>query len=635
MADVFISYKAEDRRRIEPLVRALQADGYSVWWDQDIGAGDEWRKVIERELDAARCVVVAWSKRSVSPEGRFVRDEAARAQARGICVPITIDPVRIPLGFGESQVTSLRGWGGDQSDKRYQTVLTAITRVVGQGSNPVIRPTTLPRFERRNVLAGGIAAVATASLGGWVWWRRGSKNATDSVAVLPFENLSNDPAQAFFAEGIAGEIRSTLTRVAGLKVAGSTSSEAVRKQDAQTAASKLGVANILTGNVRRSASTIRVTAELIDGETGLTKWSQSYDRAPGDVITVQTDIAKNVVSALAVALSARVRQAIATGETTNIAAQTLVFQARNNSYQLTVPALQQSMQLLDQAIGLDPNYARAFAIKSFVANNLASRTSSSPEELAKGRVIAESYATRALSIAPNLPIARSALAFTYSLVLRVGDSIREHKIAVSLASGDPDVIRNFGFILTSTGQNAESFRYIDEARSLDPLNWASHYAHTLALFCARRFDEAVDYSLKLKRDSPDLFRFSELLGRALLMLGRTEEAAGAFGQQDLAGLALVAARSGNRPLALAKLAALHDGDEQIQSFFSSPTRFKIYVFARIHAQLGDAEAAFAALDRAWVTKDADLLDLKVDPFLDPLRTHPRFAPMVARLGFPA
>lgn len=101
MSDVFISYKAEDRRRIQPLVQALQLEGYRVWWDQHIGTGDEWRQTIERQLDATKCVIVAWSTRSVGPEGQFVRDEATRAQQRRVYVPIMIDDVRIPLGFGE------------------------------------------------------------------------------------------------------------------------------------------------------------------------------------------------------------------------------------------------------------------------------------------------------------------------------------------------------------------------------------------------------------------------------------------------------------------------------------------------------------------------------------------------------
>ena len=624
MPDVFISYKAEDRRRIQPLVQALQSDGYSVWWDQHISAGDEWRQTIERQLEAAKCVIVAWSKHSVGPEGHFVRDEATRAQQRRVYVPVTIDNVRIPLGFGESQATSLRAWRGDPSDPRYQALLSAVRRIAGGGSEDGTAKPPQVRIGRRAVIAGGVVAVAAAGVGGWALLKRGAADASDSIAVLPFANLSVDPAQAYFADGIAGEIRNALTRVAGLKVAGSTSSVAVRENDAQTAARKLGVANILTGNVRQTPSTIRVTAELIDGETGLTKWSQNYDRAPGDAITIQTDIAGDVARALAVALSASATEALAAGETSNIAAQTLVFQARDVSYQLTVPALRQSLQLLEKAISLDPNYARAYAMKSFVANNLASQTARTPAELARGRDQALQYAKVALSIAPNLPIAHSALGFAYALKLQVGESLREHKIALSLASGDPDVIRNYGYAMGSIGKPEEALRHVDEALALDPLNWASHRAHVAVLFQARRYAEAVRYSLKLKQDSPELFRFPVLLGHSLLMLGRTDEAALAFGQ-DITGEALLAARSGNRELAFAKLAALRERERDFGNFDS----------ARIYAQLGEKDAAFEALNRAWEARESSLLGLKVDPYLDPLRADSRYAVLLRMLGLPA
>src|SRR5256885_11702111 len=131
MADVFISYKAEDRRRVQPLVQALQSDGLSVWWDEHIGTGDEWRQTIEQQLDSALCVIVIWSKSSIGPEGHFVRDEASRAQRRHVYVPGLIDAVEPPLGFGERQAASLRGWHGDRSAARYQGVLSAGFRVAG------------------------------------------------------------------------------------------------------------------------------------------------------------------------------------------------------------------------------------------------------------------------------------------------------------------------------------------------------------------------------------------------------------------------------------------------------------------------------------------------------------------------
>ncbi len=623
MSDVFISYKAEDRRRIEPLVEALNADGYSVWWDQHIGTGDDWRRTIERQLDAAKCVIVVWSKRSVGPEGQFVRDEAARAQQRRVYVPVTIDTVRIPLGFGESQATSLRGWRGDRSDASYQAILTAVRRTAGQGGDPA-STISKPGIDRRAALAGGAAAiVAIAGVGAWVLLEPESAGSSDSIAVLPFANLSGDPAQAYFAAGIAGEIRNILTRIAGLKVAGSTSSEAVGEDDAQTAAKKLGVTNILTGSVRQTPSAIRVAVELIDGRTGLAKWSQNYDRAPGDVIRIQTEIAENVTRALAVALGASARKALA-AETSNVAAQTLAFQARDLSWQYTVPAFQRCLQLIDQAIALDPNYGRAYALKAFFINNLASLTATTPAELARGRVQALQYAKTAVSKAPDLPIARSGLGVAYGLTLQVSKSLREHEIAITLPGGEPDVMRNYGHAMSRSGKHDEALRYVDQALALDPLNAGSHRAHVSVLFEARRYEEAVRYSLKLKQESPELFDFEHSLGRALLMLGRTKEAAQALGD-SIIDQALLAARTGDPDLALAKLAELRQREGDMSSLS----------YAAIYAQVGDKERAFAALDRAWEVRDAGLLGVKVNPFLDPLRSDPRYAALVKRIGFPA
>ena len=623
-ADVFISYKAEDRPRIQPLVQALQADGYSVWWDQHIGAGDEWRQTIKRQLDVAKCVIVAWSKHSIGPEGHFVRDEASRAQRRHVYVPVLIDSVEPPLGFGESQATSLRGWRGKRSDARYQAILTAVKRIAGEASAP---PAAIPKqgIDRRAVLAGGaVAAAAVAGVGAWSLLKPGPDRALDSIAVLPFANLSGDPAQTYFAAGIAGEIRNILTRIAGLKVAGSTSSEAVREEDTKTAAKKLGVDSILTGNVRQTPAAIRITAELIDGRTGLAKWSQNYDRAPGDVIRIQTDIAEKVTRALAVTLGASAREALA-AETSNITAQTLAFQARDLSWQFTVPAFQRCVQLLDQAIALDPNYARAYALKAFVINHLATLTARTPAERAKGRAEALQYAKIAVSKAPDLPIARSGLGFAYAMTLQVRKSLRENEIAISLPGGEPDVLRNYGYAMSNSGKPEEALRYVDEALALDPLNAGSHNAHMSVLFDARRYEEVVRYALKLKQESPELFD-AAFYGHALLMLGRTQEAAIVFKEgQSIAGEALLAARTGNRDLALAKLAELRQraGD------------FENFNYALIYAQLGDKEAAFAALERAWQVRDSWLLDVKANPYLDPLRADPRYAALVRRVGFPA
>ena len=162
MSDVFVSYKAEDRNRVRPLVEALEAEGLSVWWDAHIGGGDEWRDSIQRHLDESKCVIVVWSRRSIGPDGHFVRDEATRAQRRHVYLPVRIDKVDPPLGFGETQAIPIIGWKGDRSDPRYQAVLAATRAVISGGARPHHAHIESPGVSRRAVVAGGAAATAAA-----------------------------------------------------------------------------------------------------------------------------------------------------------------------------------------------------------------------------------------------------------------------------------------------------------------------------------------------------------------------------------------------------------------------------------------------------------------------------------------
>ena len=624
MASVFLSYDHDDARRAAVVASALQKAGHTVWWDRQIHGGAEFQREIEKAVEDADAVVVLWSPKSI--QSAWVRDEAAEGRDQGKLIPVLLEPVKPPMGFRQYQVIDLSNWRRSAVPAQLDELLRALARIVGAPPSPPASSAAVWKhgMGRRAVLVGGATATAAvAGMGAWTLLKPEAVDTPDSIAVLPFANLSGDPRQAYFADGMAGEIRNTLMRIGGLKVAGSTSSAAVREDDAQTAAKKLAVGNILTGNVRQTLSTIRVTAELIDGRTGLAKWSQSYDRVPGDVIKIQTDIAENVARALAVALGASAMKALATAETTNIAAQQLAFQARELSYKFTEPAFRRSLQLIDKAISIDPEYARAYALKSFFANNLA-EFATTASDMAKGRHDAVEYAVKALSIAPKLPIARSALAYAYQLSLRLREAMHEHRVAFSIASGDPDVIRNYGWSRSGIlGETDEGLRLVDEARALDPLNSASHWAHADVLFSARRYADVVSYSRKLSRESPELFTFKDVLGHALLMLGRTQEAAVAFGPSIRDG-ALLAARTGDRDAAYAKLAQVRSRHGQMASYY----------YGRVLAQLGDADSAFEALDDAWKIRDAGLAALKTDPYLDPLRSDSRYSALLRKVDLP-
>ena len=405
MSDIFVSYKAEDRRRIEPLVKALEADGFGIWWDTQIAAGAEWREDIQAQLDAARCVLVVWSRRSVGRAGRFVREEASRAQRLGTYLPVRIDRVDPPLGFSEIHAIALQGWKGKRDNPQYQALLRAI-RAVMAGEAPQIAPEHLAPASRRTVLIGGGSAVALiAAVGGWELFRPRKAAAANSIAVLPFANLSGDPRQEYFSAGIAEELRSALSLLQGLKVAGRISSEAVRNQDAATAARRLRVANILTGSVRRAPGMVRITSQLVDGSNGLEKWSASYDRPDGNVLAIQSDIAQNVVAALSVELGSAGVKALTVGGSTNAEAHDLYLRATTQVQNDDSEAsLKDANALLDAALAKDPQFAKAYAAKSRNLSYLAD-VGHSPEETASGYSNAVAAGRRAIELAPRLPTA--------------------------------------------------------------------------------------------------------------------------------------------------------------------------------------------------------------------------------------
>lgn len=630
VADVFVSYKAEDRARIQPLVDALEAEGVTVWWDAQIGGGANWRSDIEEHLDSAKCVIVAWTKRSVGPEGEFVRDEAALAKRRGIYLPVRLDDVEPPLGFREVQAISLKGWRGGRQDGRFVHLLEAVQkRIGGESARYDVSHHIEPHVSRRGLIGGGaVAALGLAGFGAWELFR--SSSASASIAVLPFSNLSGDPAQAYFAEGIADEIRSALSRLRGLTVIGTASSEAVRNDDARTAARKLGVANILTGNVRQSPSTIRIAAELIDGRTGADRWSENYDRSPGDTIKIQTDIAANVASALSVALGAAVRRAITAGGTANPEAQRLLIQASAVGRSFAKADLQKAMDLLDSAIALDPAYADAYARKSAILTTFTGNYLGEKQTPA-ARAESLRLARTALRIAPNLAAGHRALSSLYSATLQIGPGFDEIKRARQLAPGDADILVTYSDYTSQVGRPDAALELADQAIAMDPLNPRAYDERIQVLFDARRYADVVRYAQDLERKSPQMFISAQEVADCLVLLGRGMEAQSYYNKAEpdfwhrLTGEAILAARARDRSTAEQILDKMHQlfGD-------AASTQY-----GEIYAQLGDSDRAFAALDRAFTFKDGGLVRLRVDPFFDPIRSDPRYPKLLRSLQFPS
>ena len=628
-SDIFLSYKAEDRSRLMPLVEALNAEGFSVWWDAHIGGGANWHEVIEQQLDAAKCVLVAWSKRSVGPDGQFVRDEARRAQRRNAYLPIRIDLVEPPLGFGEIQAISLKGWKGGRSDPAFRALVEAArARIRGEQGSSTTISTQRPQISRRSLVAGGAGVVSLAALSGWFLLKPAAANS-NRIAVLPFADLSGAQDQTYFVEGIAEELRSALSRV-GLEVIGRASSDAVKALDTKLAAAKLGVGNILTGSVRRSPQMVRIGAQLVGGSDGVEHWAQTYDRSPGDEIKIQTDIAINVAQALSVALGRAGEAALAMGGSADNGAHDLLLRARKLLGEADGPQeLRATLALVDQAIARDPNYADAYVEKANVLVHLAARYGYSNTDVSKEFADAEAAANKAVELAPTLGSTHSALAELELGRLDFARGLQNLKRAISLAPNSAEVLGIGARELPWIGSADEGLRLANAAIALDPLNGAFYQWRAYALIVLRRYRDAIAAARAGLDVAPKQQTLHVQIGNAMLALGELSQAKAEYLQTPrdyplrMAGEGMIAARTGD----------LKEADRivaRMRSLIGSAR----YQYGQIYVQSGDLDRAFAEFRKAADAKTPGMIYFRSDPLIDPVRKDARYKALLEQLRFP-
>jgi TolB-like protein len=631
--DVFVSYKAEDRARLRPLIAALEAEGFTVWWDTHIGGGVHWREDIQEHLDAAKCVIVVWTRRSVGVEGDFVRDEASRARKRGAYLPVRLDPVEPPLGFGEVQAISLKGWKGDRTDPRFLAIAEAIRRrIEGEDIAHVDLGNHGQAVSRRTLVVGSAAAAtALAATGGWFLLKSTPANAK-RIAVIPFDNLSGDASQAYFSEGIAEELRSALTRI-GLQVIGRASSEAVKDLDTKVIASKLGVANILTGSVRRSPTMVRIGAQLVDGSDGVQRWEETYDRTPGDEIKIQTDIATNVAQSLSIALGQAGKAALTLGGTNDSAAQDLYLRASAlYGNDTSEKAVREGLKLLDAAIVRDPNYANAFRMKASFLEYLATSYSENADEMTRGKDAAEAAARRAIAIAPRLGSAYAELAGIEEDRFNFDKAQQFTRQAMALSPGDPKVISRSMYVRWYVcGEPDKALPLADRLAELNPLTPTSYSVRSAILIDLRRYTQAIQAARKSLQLAPSREWPHQLIANALILMNRSNEARAElkFVPPDdlyrLASEGIIAARAADTNAVERIVSEIHKGSGDAAMF----------QYAQIFAQARQLDRAFEALEKGLAVKDPGVTGVRTDPFLDPIRRDRRYLELVKKVKFPA
>jgi TolB-like protein/Flp pilus assembly protein TadD len=452
-----------------------------------------------------------------------------------------------------------------------------------------------------------------------------------SIAVLPFVNMSGDKEQEYFSEGLTEEVLNSLARVNELQVAARTSSFSFQGQhpDIATVARKLNVGAILEGSVRRSAHTVRITTQLVDGTTGFHIWSQSYDRDLGDVLKLQTEIATAVASALKVTLLTDLAARIELGGTRIPEAFDTYLRATRAFYGYQSEQDLRSV-IADYAasIGLDPEYALAYAGRSLALGDYA-RNWAKGSAIAKYRKNAQADANKAISVAPELAEGHLALAAMYTDSLAFTEASQAYERALALAPGNARLLRDYGEFAVEMGHTEAGLAAAHRAVELDPLNPYAHSSLGSALLTARRYGEAIAALKNAKALDPNDGWVSVNLGYAYYYSGDPQAARQACESSSVDFLkeyclAIVyhkLGRSADAQSTLAKLQAAWGDDGAAD-------------IAVIYAQWGDTARALDYLDKAMRQRSVDLELVKTGVGFDPLRKEPRFQAIETALKFP-
>lgn len=647
MSDIFVSYKSEDRKRVEPIVDALIAEGFSVWWDVQIEAGTDWRERIKQALQSSACVLVVWTETSVGPQGQFVQDEAERAKRRGVYLPIALDFVEAPLGFGQDQILELVGWRGNRKDPRFADVVKVARAIIAGEQRPTMSARRIPsrRATRpwRTWLAMAIGMILLgATLALFVEPSRmcrtigincgavsvASVAPQNSIAVLPFTNLSGDSAQDYLSDGLAEDLIAALTTNSALQVMGRTSTFKFKgsKDDSATIGARLGVAYLLDGSVRRDGDTLRVSAGLIEAKTGFQRWAQTYDRPMKDVLSIQGDIAALVADALKVKMAEA--GPTSTGGTNNAAA----FDAYLKGRQLLAasgsePEYRKAIAQFDAALAEDPDYALAHAARSRALLAIAA-------QFAQGRtmqsLIADGLreAQRSVDLAPDLALAQSALATARAIgKLDIAGAAEPFEQSWRLAPGDPAILMSFGAYQSDVGQTDQAITVLRRAAVLDPLNPNVQRFLGIAYYFSGRYTDAISAFRAALALNQHMALAHAYIGHILYLQNKLQDARAEYALEPSfwrqVGSALINARAGD------KLAATRDL-AQIRALADETT---FYQQAEILAQWGQQDQAVEALEHAYAVQDSGLLQLRSDPLLDPLRDNPNYRNLLRRLGF--
>jgi TolB-like protein/Tfp pilus assembly protein PilF len=489
-----------------------------------------------------------------------------------------------------------------------------------------LEKTPARRFEARELVAE-LRRLVTRDASG-----APTRPGIESIAVLPLENLSRDPEQEYFADGMTEALIADLARIGALRVISRTSAMRFKgvRRPLPEIARELGVDAIVEGSVLRAGDRVRITAQLIDAATDRHLWAGRYERDLSDVLAIQSEVAQAVAREIQVQLTQQERAHLDARRRVDPEAHEAYLKGRFLWNQRSRPALEAALLLFNRAIERDPTYAPAFSGLADSLNILAD-ANFHPPDVAFPR--ARAAALQALVLDDGLAEAHSSLAYVkvaYEWDWESGE--RGYRRALELDRGYPTAHQWYSSLLAMRGHFDESIEHGLEAVRLDPMSFILYSSAGDCFYYARRIDEAMDYQRRGIELAPEYGLLHMDLGRSLEALGRHDDALAEYQR----GLAL----NTTAPNASAALACAHAAagrvDEARKILDAMRLKAAIdyvppYAFASVHARLGEVDEAIAALENAFKARDRALVFVNVNPRFDPLRGDPRFQDLVRRM----
>src|SRR5215469_14337366 len=530
-----------------------------------------------------------------------------------------------------------------KTDERYQTITEMLAelrnlkaKLEAEGSLSQIKSAgdfKVSETERpkRGVLITLVAALfAAGAVACFFFFVAPASSANEkSIAVLPFENLSEDKSNAYFADGIQDEILTRLSKIADLKVISRTSTQRYKKkpQKLSEIAKQLGVANLLEGSVQKTNDQVRVNVQLIRAANDSHLWADTFDRRLIDIFSVESEIARAIADKLQAKLTGAEKTAITKRPTANPEAYELYLKGRFFWNKRTAADLRKSIEYFNQALDKDPSYAVAYAGLADAYLILSQYGAASPADSFPQAIAA---ARKAIELDDTLAEAHTSLACSLAYYdFDFEQSVKEFERAIEL---NPNYATAHHWlsngVLSALGQFERAIAEGKRAVELDPLSLVINTDLGQDFFYARRYDEAIAHLRKTIEMDPRFYFAHWVLGTTLQLKGQLSDAIAEYSKavelnDDPSVLALLGqayARAGQRDEAQKILVRL---SEEAKSRYVNA-----YSFALMYVALGDKERAIDEMERAYRERDANVAQIKTDPMLDDLRGNQRFDALV-------